>query len=432
MLLTSYTGAEAAVADDEDVVLRRRIAGLRARYDEHLWEQLLQDAAAEDALWLGPEDVGAALGERSALISFFLDVRTPGQLPATGALVITQTSATHHVLPLSDRWMEFWGEISAGREDLPPSARVTAALREAVQADPGWRPVSRDAEPLLAADFESYFDAGGVLEGLREAGIDHLCLVPHGALHFHPLHLLGEAGRTLADDWIVSVLPNLNLLVSRRGLPSVRRYRDRDLTAYGLSFDGPNRHGLPPIRRSAAEAEAVARAFGGVAVPEEQATERDVRAALERSRYVHLSTHGRHAAEAPAFQCLYLTPDEASDGRLEAHELLSLDLRGLDLLTLSACETGLGRFDASDNLRGLPGALLLSGASTLVCTLWEVDADVSERFFVELYTRLRADAGHSRRVPGGAGRHARRLPGVPRLGSVLLGRRLGVVRRSHG
>ena len=212
-----YTGAEAAVADDEDVVLRRRIAGLRARYDEHLWEQLLQDAAAEDALWLGPEDVGAALGERSALISFFLDVRTPGQLPATGALVITQTSATHHVLPLSDRWMEFWGEISAGREDLPPSARVTAALREAVQADPGWRPVSRDAEPLLAADFESYFDAGGVLEGLREAGIDHLCLVPHGALHFHPLHLLGEAGRTLTDDWIVSVLPNLNLLVSVAG-----------------------------------------------------------------------------------------------------------------------------------------------------------------------------------------------------------------------
>ena len=37
VLLTSYTGAEAAVADDEDVVLRRRIAGLRARYDEHLW-----------------------------------------------------------------------------------------------------------------------------------------------------------------------------------------------------------------------------------------------------------------------------------------------------------------------------------------------------------------------------------------------------------
>ncbi|MFE5587174.1 CHAT domain-containing protein [Kitasatospora sp. NPDC056531] len=69
-----------------------------------------------------------------------------------------------------------------------------------------------------------------------------------------------------------------------------------------------------------------------------------------------------HDAAAPAFQCLYLAPDQRSDGRLHAHELLGLELRGLDLVTLSACETALGRFDASDNPRGLPAALLLSGA----------------------------------------------------------------------
>ena len=66
-----------------------------------------------------------------------------------------------------------------------------------------------------------------------------------------------------------------------------------------------------------------------------------------------------------------------------------MDLRGLDLVTLSACETALGRFDGSDNLRGLPAALMLSGASSLIGTLWKVEDTTSRGFFTSLYQRLR-------------------------------------------
>jgi len=69
-------------------------------------------------------------------------------------------------------------------------------------------------------------------------------------------------------------------------------------------------------------------------------------------------------------------------------------LSQLHLVTLSACETALGRFDIGDNLRGLPAALLLGGASCLIGTLWAVDADASKFFFVTLYTTL--NAGSSR------------------------------------
>ena len=102
------------------------------------------------------------------------------------------------------------------------------------------------------------------------------------------------------------------------------------------------------------EAELVAEVFDAEPISEREATRAALIDALQRSRYVHLSTHGKHNVYAPSFQCLFLTPDQTSDGRFYAHELLSLDLAGLEVITLSACETALGRYDSADNLRGLP------------------------------------------------------------------------------
>jgi CHAT domain-containing protein len=127
-------------------------------------------------------------------------------------------------------------------------------------------------------------------------------------------------------------------------------------------------------------------------VLDEAATETAVIQALQHSHYVHLSTHGRHNTSAPSFQSLFFTPGETSDGMLHAFEILSLDLRGIDILTLSACETALGRFDQGDNLRGLPASFLLAGVSTLIGTLWEVDAAASETFFVAFYTQIKSGA----------------------------------------
>jgi CHAT domain-containing protein len=98
-----------------------------------------------------------------------------------------------------------------------------------------------------------------------------------------------------------------------------------------------------------------------------------------------LATHGRHNVDAPAFHTLYLHPTAHTDGHLQAHELLGLDLSGLRLVTLSACETALGRFDRGDNLRGLPASFFLAGVQTLIGTLWRVRDTVSRDFFVAFY-----------------------------------------------
>jgi CHAT domain-containing protein len=64
------------------------------------------------------------------------------------------------------------------------------------------------------------------------------------------------------------------------------------------------------------------------------------------------------------------------------------DLKSLELVTLCACETALGRVDPASNTRGLPQALLIAGVRTVVATLWPVAAQPALEFFGTLHRKL--------------------------------------------
>ena len=167
------------------------------------------------------------------------------------------------------------------------------------------------------------------------------------------------------------------------------------MAAIGMTFTGANPYGMRPLPQAAAEVAAVAAEYGVAPLLDDVATEGAVRHALSSARCVHFFTHGSHDVDSPAFQCLYVAPDAASDGRLAAHELLGIDMTGLELVTMSACETALGRFDRGDNLRGLPAALLLAGAATVIGTLWQSEANASAHFFRTFYAALEAGSGEA-------------------------------------
>jgi CHAT domain-containing protein len=188
------------------------------------------------------------------------------------------------------------------------------------------------------------------------------------------------------------------MLDSRRRNPGLqpsssdRRKQLHSLTAFGLGFEPGNPHGLNQLEGAVEEAQSIAQLFGTEAIVDDKATESAFLEALVNSRMIHLATHGKHNVVAPAFQCVYLASDKKSDGILYSYEILGLDLTGLELVTLSACETALGRFDAGDNVRGFPASLILAGVSTIVGTLWEVETNASALFFTTFYEQLHAGA----------------------------------------
>lgn len=74
------------------------------------------------------------------------------------------------------------------------------------------------------------------------------------------------------------------------------------------------------------------------------------------------------------------------DGLLDGSELGALDLTGAELVTLSACETGVGTEFAGDGVHALSRSFLEAGASRVVTSLWQVPSAPTSRLFIDLYT----------------------------------------------
>src|SRR5262249_9197549 len=175
---------------------------------------------------------------------------------------------------------------------------------------------------------------------------------------------------------------------------------------------------------------------------------------LERARWAHLATHGFFAApKSGVRQYLYDERDflrglagervgagarspltqtglvlaganlkgkeaGADGGILTAEALAGLDLRGLELAVLSACETGLGEAASGEGGYGLQRASHLGGCRNVLASLWKVDDDATAAlmavFYHELWAEGRAPREALRRAQLALYRHPREVPALAR------------------
>jgi len=80
-------------------------------------------------------------------------------------------------------------------------------------------------------------------------------------------------------------------------------------------------------------------------------------------------------------------PPSASDGILTAEEVSALQLKGTWIVTLSACDTGLGEARAGEGVLGLRRGFIQAGAQNLLMTLWRIEDETTVDVMLDFYQR---------------------------------------------
>lgn len=204
-------------------------------------------------------------------------------------------------------------------------------------------------------------------------GSRRLVVVPHRALHYVPFHALYDGAQYVIERREVCYVPSASVL---RHCLAVPRRSVRRAVLFGIpDAQTPRVHD---------EVAALAPLFPEVELfLGEQATQAMLRARAPSADILHLACHGMFRPDNPLFSSLRL-----ADGWLTVHQASNLDLQ-CDLVTLSACETGISAVVPGDELIGLARGFFSAGTPSLIVSLWTVDDESAATLMVRFYERLR-------------------------------------------
>lgn len=127
----------------------------------------------------------------------------------------------------------------------------------------------------------------------------------------------------------------------------------------------------------------------------DKATEDNLKAArLTDYKVIHIAAHAFVDDKNPLRSSIVLTLDQdpAEDGLLQMREIYNLKLNA-DLVTLSACQTGLGQFIRGEGISGISRAFFYAGASAVCMSLWAVNDEATFQMMDRFYLHL--DSGQT-------------------------------------
>lgn len=252
------------------------------------------------------------------------------------------------------------------------------------------------------------------------ASIQKVWLCPDSDVALIPWNILAKNSKVQ-----ISVIDSPREFVSLKRATKKSLQNGKLLIAGGLTFGGmtPKLPGtaveLAAIKSVGEQAKVLVEPFTG-----KSATEPGISRSLSKCSYAHFATHGFYfggsregAANVRSTRALALvrqangelslidarnplmssglllsggqvSGDTTGNGKLTAGDIVGLDLSKCNLVTLSACETGLGKRMGGQGVLGLRSAILGAGAHAVLMSLWKVDDDATCKLMTEFYTNL--------------------------------------------
>lgn len=217
---------------------------------------------------------------------------------------------------------------------------------------------------------------------------ERLIIVPHERLHYIPFSaLMDEQGKHLIDQYTIQILPAANLLpfiIQKRQAMNVKK---SNLSFLGLG--NPKVPNMPPLKEAEKEIRSISEMFSQHEIYlDQQATKTVFKKQSIKHSIIHLACHGDFDINDPMNSALLLSRDSLSQGRLTARDLFGINLPNVELVVLSACETGVAKLIKGDELIGLNRAFIYAGALSIVSSLWKVSDKATAELMYEMYKNL--------------------------------------------
>lgn len=312
-----------------------------------------------------------------SLIEYVLDRHEPSY-----ALEIKRASVRVHKLPSRDQ-----------------IDKLVRAYIAAVKAKGDWAPLARNLYDFVLAP---------AISGHPTA----ITIVPDGSLHLVPFAALIDAG----DQYVVSSMtvtsaPSATVFhILRTAHGSGTGGRPFLGVAYSEELEpastvasasraqatfNPQRLKLSPLPYALQEVTAAAEAVGNrsVLLTGKQASEAALKAeSLNDFKIIHIAAHGvGNIAEPDRSGLVLAAGNEAEDGFWQAREIRRSKLSA-HVVTLSACETGVGRLQGEEGIMNLARTFIVAGAKSVVASLWEVDDQSTATLMKHFYRHIAAGA----------------------------------------
>jgi CHAT domain-containing protein len=224
----------------------------------------------------------------------------------------------------------------------------------------------------------------------RLDGITTLGIIPHGPLHYLSFATLFDGKRFLVDTHALFYLPSASIL----GYSVAKRTSHDKQKIEVLAVGNPDL-GDPILNLPFAEHEvhAIGWNFPAITVlTRERATRDWVVDNIDRFDIVHIASHGEFDPVNPLLSALKLASPREADvlaghhaGDLSARDIFGLTIKA-ELVVLSACQTGLGKVSAGDDVVGLNRSFLYAGTHAVISSLWRV-SDVSTAMLIKSFYR---------------------------------------------
>ncbi|MEM9001190.1 MAG: CHAT domain-containing tetratricopeptide repeat protein [Bacteroidota bacterium] len=230
-------------------------------------------------------------------------------------------------------------------------------------------------------------------------GYSQLIVVPDGLLSYVPFGSFRTSDTTyLIAKTAVSHVNSLTLWTTLRQ----KTYANSEPLVFAPTFigksDGQSIVRAPellPLPHNRTEAAYVLSHFNGALFEGVEGTLHNFLEKNNQYGIVHLATHAVVDDETPEYSYLAFTNAGENDFLLFVNDLYNLSVQA-NLVTLSACETGIGNLRKGEGMLSLTRAFFFAGASSIVNSLWKINDNSTAILMDDFYKYLAA--GHSKDI----------------------------------